>query len=97
MRKNFIRKKEDFECQNCGYFVEGTGYTNHCHKCLYSKHVDLNVPGDRGNKCGGLMKPVGVEIRSGKYVLIHKCQKCGVQKKNKSAKNDNFDAIIHYS
>ena len=27
--------------------MKGNGYTNHCPKCLWSKHVDIN-PGDRG-------------------------------------------------
>ncbi|HCR42265.1 TPA: hypothetical protein DIV45_02815, partial [Patescibacteria group bacterium] len=39
-RKNFIRTKEDFTCENCGHRVKGSGYTNHCPKCLYSQHVD---------------------------------------------------------
>ncbi|MEA1909889.1 MAG: RNHCP domain-containing protein, partial [Patescibacteria group bacterium] len=61
-KKNFIKTTEDFTCEHCGYNVKGTGYTNHCPKCLYSKHVD-DVPGDRKNKCNGLMAPIGVELR----------------------------------
>ena len=93
MRKNFIRKEEDFRCENCGFEVEGTGYTNHCPNCLYSKHVDL-VPGDRKNKCGGLMQPVAVEKKGEEYTILYQCLKCGQEKKNKSAKNDNFEALI---
>ena len=36
----FIRKTEDFICENCGAVVVGNGYTNHCPACLYSKHVE---------------------------------------------------------
>lgn len=38
--KNFTRVIEDFICENCGTEVKGNGYTNHCPKCLWSKHVD---------------------------------------------------------
>jgi hypothetical protein len=92
-KKNFIKTPENFVCENCGINIKGTGYTNHCPKCLYSKHVD-NIPGDRANKCGGLMPPVGVELKSGEYQLLHKCFKCGEQKKNKVADNDDTDQII---
>ena len=97
MRKNFIRQKENFVCQNCGFEILGSGYTNHCSNCLYSKHIDLNVPGDRKNKCQGLMKPVGIEKKGEEYIIIHQCLKCAKKMKNKSAPDDNFDAIIHYS
>lgn len=94
MRRNFIKKKEDFVCENCGQRITGSGYTNHCPNCLYSKHIDLNVPGDRKNKCGGLMKPVGIEKKGEEYIILHRCIKCGKEKKNKSAKSDNFEMLI---
>ncbi|HYC79501.1 MAG TPA: RNHCP domain-containing protein, partial [Candidatus Binatia bacterium] len=56
--KLFQRTPENFVCENCGTKVSGNGYTNHCPNCLYSKHVDNN-PGDRLNKCHGLMEPIG--------------------------------------
>lgn len=92
-RKNFIKTEEDFVCEHCGYKVTGTGYTNHCPKCLYSRHVD-NLPGDRANHCGGLMAPVGVELKSGEYDIIHKCLRCGMRKINQSAPEDDFEQII---
>lgn len=92
-RKNFIKNKEDFACENCGHKVVGSGYTNHCPKCLYSKHVD-DVPGDRMNPCDGLMAPTGVEHEQGEYVLVHKCLKCGALKRNKTSEQDNFDEIV---
>ena len=91
--KLFQRKIEDFVCENCGYKVTGTGYTNHCPKCLYSKHVDIN-PGDRAENCGGLMEPVGIEQDHGEYTIIHKCLKCGRLRKNKAAPEDDFNQII---
>jgi len=89
----FQRRKEDFVCENCGYKVVGSGYTNHCPKCLYSKHVDVQ-PGDRLEICQGLMKPVGIEQQHGEYIIVHKCLKCGAVRKNKQAVEDDFDKIL---
>ena len=94
--KQFTRTIEDFTCENCGTKVQGNGYTNHCPKCLWSKHVDIN-PGDRLNICGGMMKPVAVELDHGEYVLTHRCEICGATKRNKTLPTDNFDAIITLS
>ena len=94
--KVFSRREEDFVCENCGAKVIGNGYTNHCPKCLYSKHVDVN-PGDRSADCGGLMEPVDIEIKDGNYVLIHKCKKCGFVRKNKVSNQDNFEAVLDIS
>lgn len=92
--KHFIRQKEDFVCEVCGTKVLGTGYTNHCPSCIWSKHVDENIPGDRASSCLGLMEPVSIEIKSGQNILIHRCLKCGKITKNKAAENDNFEAIL---
>ena len=71
MAVNFKRKIEDFVCGNCGENIKGDGYTNHCPKCLWSKHVDIN-PGDRASDCGGLMEPSKMEAKGGDYDLTHK-------------------------
>lgn len=94
--KKFQRTKEDFVCEKCGLITKGSGYTNHCPKCLWSKHVDLN-PGDRQNSCQGLMEPISVTLKDGQYFITHRCQKCKLQKKNKASKKDNFDKIIELS
>jgi len=96
-RKNFIRIKEDFVCENCGTKIKGTGYTNHCPNCLWSKHVDINIPGDRINSCQGLMRPIAVETKGDQYIIIHQCLKCKKIKKNKAGNSDNMDAIIELS
>lgn len=93
MVKKFTKKIEDFNCDNCGTTVKGTGYTNHCPACLYSKHVDVN-PGDREAICGGFMKPVELSSEKGKFVLTFECQKCQVKKRNKMAADDNFDEAL---
>lgn len=94
--KKFNRRIEDFICEHCGTEVHGNGYTNHCPNCLWSKHVDGN-PGDRAADCGGLMEPVGVELKNGEYILLQKCKKCGHLRKNKVSPEDNFEEIIKLS
>ncbi len=91
--KRFQRKKENFVCQNCGFNVAGNGYTDHCPKCLYSKHVDIN-PGDRQADCHGLMKPIGIEIKSDKTRIMYKCLKCGYKHTVTIAKDDDFNRIL---
>ncbi len=88
----FEKTVENFVCEKCGTQVQGNGFTNHCPNCLWSKHVDIN-PGDRRENCKGLMKPLGLDQKKGEFVLIHKCQKCGNEKRNKVALNDNQDEI----
>lgn len=94
--KKFQRKEEDFVCEKCGQDVKGDGYTNHCPTCLWSKHVDVN-PGDRAADCGGLMEPVDLENKNDVFHIVHKCQKCSHEKRNKAVKGDSFDELIKLS
>src|SRR3989344_3683631 len=94
--KKFQKKIEDFVCKNCGTKVTGSGYTNHCPNCLWSKHVDVN-PGDRKEPCQGMMEPVEVEQKNGEFLIIHKCQKCGLVKRNRTWPQDNFELITEIS
>lgn len=91
--KKFTRKKENFTCENCGKNVVGTGYTNHCPSCFFSKHVDIN-PGDRMSECHGMMEPIGIETEKGTDYVMLKCQKCGHKKRNKLAKNDDLGVLL---
>jgi hypothetical protein len=91
--KKFQRTIEDFVCEKCGAENKGNGYTNHCFKCLWSKHVDVN-PGDRAEECGGMMCPVKIETEKGKFYIIHKCVTCGFERKKEFEKEDNFDAAL---
>ena len=90
---SFTRKKENFVCEHCGHQVEGTGYTNHCPKCLWSKHFDIE-PGDRAQSCGGLMAPIDVFYQSGEWVVVHECQKCGERRRKKITPKDEFEEVI---
>ncbi len=90
---NFTRTVEDFACARCGAQIRGTGYTNHCPRCLFSRHVDVK-PGDRAAGCGGLMEPVSVESRREGYVIVHRCTACGHTGRNKAAADDDFEVLL---
>jgi hypothetical protein len=91
--KRFTRVVEDFTCDKCLASVKGTGYTNHCPSCLWSKHVDIN-PGDRSAVCEGLMEPVLVETEKQDTILTHKCIMCGHTKRNRTSKDDSIEALL---
>ena len=100
-QKLFTKNDCVFICKNCGLEVKPLGYTsrNHCPRCLYSLHVDIN-PGDRACECGGLMKPVKAlpDPKKG-FIIIHKCTVCGEIHRNKAAHEakvqpDDIDLII---
>ena len=95
MTVKFTRKIEDFVCEHCGAKIKGDGFTNHCPVCLWSKHVDLS-PGDREASCQGMMEPVRIEKgnREREYILVHRCVKCGYEKRNKTNDNDDFDELL---
>ncbi|MCW2760505.1 MAG: hypothetical protein JWR85_706 [Marmoricola sp.] len=85
---SFRRTVEDFTCQNCGTLNHGDGYTNHCSRCLHSKHVDV-APGDRDAQCQGLMVPVDVQVERGRRVLVHRCARCGVERRCRTSDEDD--------
>lgn len=97
--KKFTMRDESFVCLNCGYEVSALGYTarDHCPKCLYSVHLDIN-PGDRKSLCFGLFKPIGIEkSKKDNYKIIYECLKCGKRHKNIQAIDDNMEEIINLS
>jgi len=96
--KKFTMIDEEFICENCNEKITKLNYTarDHCNKCLYSKHVDIN-PGDRNNNCKGLLKPIKIEKFKNTYKIIYKCEKCNQIHKNIIANDDNMDIIIELS
>ncbi len=96
--KKFNMIDEEFICENCNKKVPKLNYTarDHCPYCLYSKHVDIN-PGDRQNKCQGLLVPIGIEKYKNTYKILYKCSKCNQLHKNIIANDDDFDEIIKIS
>src|SRR4051812_39947985 len=93
MSLTFHKNKENFTCEHCGAEVIGNGYTNHCPKCLWSKHVD-NFPGDRAAVCQGMMEPIKLEAEKGEFILTNRCVKCAYTKRNKTSSDDNLDSIL---
>jgi ribosomal protein L37AE/L43A len=93
MGRNFQRRIEDFVCAHCGAMVTGNGYTNHCPVCLHSLHVDV-TPGDRAAACAGLMEPVSVEQAGARFIIIHRCEVCGAERRNRTSPQDDLEAIL---
>ncbi|MBL7045909.1 MAG: RNHCP domain-containing protein [Parcubacteria group bacterium] len=93
MSNVFKKKVEDFVCENCSFEVAGNGYTNHCPRCLWSKHVDIH-PGDRAQACCGLMEPVKLEKKGDIFRIVHLCNKCGHEQTTKSSPEDDLSILI---
>lgn len=92
--KNFIRKKEDFVCENCGEKVKGDGYTDHCPKCLWGKHVDDVLPGDRTSKCKGMMEPLRAVYEKGRFRINYGCIKCGHEFWVREGEGDSRERLL---
>jgi DNA-directed RNA polymerase subunit RPC12/RpoP len=93
MSTNFRKTIENFVCFHCGNEVEGNGFTDHCPKCLFGKHVDVN-PGDRAAQCGGEMEPISIAPSKNGFTIQYKCLSCGHQHSNKSSDDDDISSFI---
>ena len=51
-------------------------------------------PGDRAEKCGGMMEPIKIEMGKGEFILSNKCVVCGYIKRNKTATEDNLGVVL---
>lgn len=68
----------------------GTKHRNHCPSCLWSRHLDGAVPGDRASHCAGSMEPIAVCVRGdGEWALVHRCGGCATVHLNRIAGDDN--------
>ena len=96
-KKRFTMINDSFTCENCNTEItkHPTGSArNHCPNCLYSKHLDQDFPWDRLSECYGLMKPVWLDYRKNKGLMIeHECQKCSKKILNRIAPDDNQEII----
>lgn len=89
----FTKINDSFPCANCGHQVPQASSTcrDHCPRCLFSLHVDVN-PGDRAAQCGGTLKPIGYTLSQKKGTMIgYVCQMCGVKKVNRFLEHDKFE------
>ena len=98
-RRHDRRGPSSFRCRHCGLDVPldapGTRHRNHCPTCLYSRHLDDDVPGDRDADCGASMEPIAITVRGdGEWVLVHRCLGCGELHLNRSAGDDNPLALL---
>jgi hypothetical protein len=100
----------DFICLNCGEQIPvnsfmGTKYRNHCPNCLWSKHVDSDIPGDRKSNCGKGMRPIGLTLKHegktkggtdkiGELMIVHICSGCEKININRIAADDNEKEIL---
>lgn len=88
------RNGGSFRCRHCQLDVPleapGTTHRNHCPGCLWSCHLDDDVPGDRDADCGASMEPIAITVRgAGEWVLVHRCLGCGEVHLNRTAADDN--------
>ena len=85
---------DSFRCRNCRLDVSvdapGTQHRNHCPNCLWSRHLDDRVPGDRAAGCDAPMEPIAVHVRAdGEWALVHRCTGCDILHGNRIAGDDN--------
>jgi len=92
------KKNVFFRCAVCGAENPPAAKTsrNHCRKCLFSMHLDGEIPGDRKSHCGGKMRPIAVLTRHRKadFVIVHRCEKCGERRQNRAADDDDFEKLL---
>ena len=100
---------EGFQCTHCRAYVSanrmlaGVQNRNHCPYCLWSRHLDLYVAGDRLAACREKMKPVGLALKQtakkygpgwGELMLVHECQECGKVSLNRIAADDVAETLF---
>jgi hypothetical protein len=99
-----------FSCKYCQAHVytqpllSGVHNRNHCPYCLWSRHVDLNKPGDRLSACKTIMQPIGLTMKPGRdkfgracmgeLMLIHRCIGCGKLSINRIAADDITERLL---
>jgi hypothetical protein len=91
--------RDSFRCRHCRLDVPmaapGTRHRNHCPSCLWSRHLDGAVPGDRAAACAGAMEPIAVAVRAdGEWALVHRCAGCSAVRLNRIAGDDNPLALM---
>lgn len=98
------RTDGEFICRHCHNTVtfnalwSGAHNRNHCPYCLWSRHLDLEQPGDRLAACRGAMRPIGLTLKrvrrryagaqAGELMLVHRCEDCERISINRIAADD---------
>jgi DNA-directed RNA polymerase subunit RPC12/RpoP len=110
MKPKTLRWDTDFRCLHCGYpvsanpLLSAVGHRNHCPYCLWSRHLDLSVAGDRLSACKAPMRPLGLTFKqahkkysqagTGEMMLVHICTDCGRVSLNRIAADDDVDGLL---
>jgi len=83
---------ETFTCAWCGLTVSATAdgaRRNHCPSCLHSRHITDHVEGGPSD-CHGRMTPISIAVlRTGDWMLIHRCVRCDELTSNPVCADDN--------
>jgi hypothetical protein len=101
---------QGFTCIHCKLYVQtapiiaGVQNRNHCPVCLWSRHLDWRVAGDRLAACRAPMEPIGLTTkhtrnkyareRDGELMLIHRCTACEVVVINRIAGDDSPASLL---
>jgi RNHCP domain len=93
------RSPGTFRCGHCRLDVPmdapGTRHRNHCPTCLWSRHLDDRIPGDRAAGCEGAMEPIAVSVRrEGEWAIVHRCGACDTVHVNRVAGDDNPLSLV---
>jgi DNA-directed RNA polymerase subunit RPC12/RpoP len=100
----------DFVCLHChnfvsaGFVIAGVNNRNHCPYCLWSRHLDWRVAGDRLSACKAGMRPIGLTVKKtrkkygrsahGELMLVHRCTDCGKIAINRIAADDDSQTAM---
>jgi hypothetical protein len=109
-RGSYTKYCGDFRCIACHNpvsglsAVSGVHHRNHCPYCLWSRCLDLYIPGDRLSACKAGMRPVGLALKrlnkkyepeqSGELMLVHACSECGKVSLNRLAVDDDTQTLL---
>lgn len=102
-------REHEFHCLHCGAQVmtasciSGVNNRNHCPFCLWSRHLDWAMAGDRLSACKAKMRPWGLTMKPGrdKYstsggelMLVHSCTACDRLSINRIAADDDSESLM---
>jgi hypothetical protein len=98
------QSEQEWRCIHCGFLVSGAPTIagvrnrNHCPYCLWSRHLDWRVAGDRLSACRNGMEPIGLTTkrsrnkyaheRDGELMVVHRCTHCATIVINRVAADD---------
>jgi hypothetical protein len=87
-----ISNLETSSCVQCGFRVPARTpdgeRRHHCPVCLYSRHDLPPVEGEPA--CGARRRPISIAVlRSGEWMLIHRCVGCAELSSSPVARDDN--------